>query len=143
MHGSTESYKFQMEGHARVRSVRGNITDLNPQTLISITHQDQTGFTHKINRRHYIQNFVAAAKLGHSMGQILKAELAIGWFIRFPPTEHRPRKLAVLPLQRILRTPSSSNSDRGHGAEEGRHFSRRRKSPTLYPLDTVKEEMRM
>ena len=33
-----------------------------------------------MNRRHKIQYFVAAAKLGHSIDQIVKTEQAIDWF---------------------------------------------------------------
>ena len=78
VYGLTESYQTQMAGHARILSRRARVTVLNPQTLINNTsrsdrvHVDDT----ERNRKNYIQYFVAAAKLGHDIGQIER----VHWF---------------------------------------------------------------
>ena len=69
-YGLSESYKTQMDGHARLLHGSAGITVLDPQTLISNTsradriHTDDT----ERNRKHYINYYVAAAKLGHCIG---------------------------------------------------------------------------
>ena len=81
-YGLSESYKTQMDGHARLLHGSAGITVLDPQTLISNTsradriHTDDT----ERNRKHYINYYVAAAKLGYCIGQINRFEGAMNWY---------------------------------------------------------------
>ena len=55
---------------------------LDPQTLISNTSRADRIHTddNERNRKHYIRYFVAAAKLGYSIGQINRFESAMNWY---------------------------------------------------------------
>ena len=81
-YGLSESYKVQMDGHARLLHGSAGITVLDPQTLISNTSRADRIHTddNERNRKHYISYFVAAAKLGYSIGQINRFEGAMNWY---------------------------------------------------------------
>ena len=81
-YGLSESYKVQMDGHSRILHRSAGITVLDPQTLISNTSRADRVRTddNERNRKHYISYFVAAAKLGYSIGQITRFEGAMNWF---------------------------------------------------------------
>ena len=132
---------------------------LDPQTLTSNTSRADRVHTddNQRNRKHYINYFVAAAKLGYSIGQITRFETAMNWF-RFereyldidtsipivgaspqetggPASAKNPERSGKGNWRRSTRSPRKSRSEVFLEAEK--------EANPLYPLDTVKEEAKI
>ena len=164
-YGLSESYKTQMDGHARLLHGSAGITVLDPQTLISNTsradriHTDDT----ERNRRHYINFYVAAAKLGYCIGQINRFAGAMNWYLlereymdidtSIPIVGATPQETGGPAVAKNPEDPFDNEVREKEleainkiAAQEPRRevfLEAEKETNPLYPLDTIKEETKI
>ena len=164
-YGLGESYKTQMDGHAHLLHGSAGITVLDPQTLISNTsradriHTDDT----ERNRRHYINFYVAAAKLGYCIGQINRFAGAMNWYLlereymdidtSIPIVGATPQETGGPAIAKNPEDPFDNEVREREleaineiAAQESRReifLEAEKEANPLYPLDTVKEEAKI
>ena len=164
-YGLSESYKTQMDGHARLLHGSAGITVLDPQTLISNTsradriHTDDT----ERNRKHYINYYVAAAKLGYCIGQINRFEMAMNWYrlereymnidTSIPIVGATPQETGGPAIAKNPEDPFDNEVREREleaineiAAQEPKReifLETEKEANPLYPLDTVKEEAKI
>ena len=120
-YGLTESYKVQMDGHARVLG-HGSITVLNPQTLISNTSRSDR--IHTDDRRQRVEP--------EALHSTLRCCGKAGGGTRHVPIYGAPGNCAKIPsTTRSGRRNCRRGAGLLHWSQRGRRFLRKRTRPTL------------
>ena len=159
-YGLSESYKTQMDGHARLLHGSAGITVLDPQTLISNTSRADRIHTDDNERTSY---FVAAAKLGYCIGEINRFEMAMNWYrlereylnldTSIPIVGATPQETGGPAIAKNPEDPFDNEVREREleaineiAAQEPKReifLETEKEANPLYPLDTVKEEAKI